>query len=774
MLPRIPLRPAGMALAHAALLTIALLPIKPALAQDAIQPGEAYATRFSGTRPGAGGPVIDTNGTVGSIIDLRAPRTPPLGQHWIDEPQRKPVTAGQVGQVFGVALDDANPPNVYLTATSAFGLHRAGNGWMPGMWGQGGGAGTVYRLDASTGYAPRVFAQITLNGRPNSGAALGNIAYDRVNKQLFVSDLETGMIHRVRAADGADLGFYDHGVQGRGNFTNAENGQRASLPAIAFDASSRARLEDCGGRFDNSPQCWNFAASGRRVWGLGVRRDVMKSESRLYYAVWSSPAFEQTAWSEASEDDQRNTVWSVRLAPNGGFDLSDVRREFILPDFFDRQADIARAGFSQPVSDISFSECGQRPVMLVAERGGIRNLGLGAENPFATPHEARALRYEVDAKGTWRPVGRYDVGFYDRSKDGAPYMQANCSGGIAFGLGYGAKSWTADQGQPDQFVWMTGDALCSRAAPCNLPTGQQAKAGSESPQQVALQGRGDTSEVHGLQGLAESAFEELASESTYAPAPPSGGAVGRGPDQAYLIDTDLNVDGNGRVIEQELARNDATKIGDVAVYQVCEPPRTYTFVQFTPPAAHSDDVSHARMASHGRAGSHYRYGSHDPFWSHSRWGSHGRYWSHWRYASHSRERSHYRHSSSHSRERSHYRNSSSHDKERSHWREGSNSHSKERSHWREGSSSHNKERSHSVNGSHSKERSHSVTGSHNKARSHSQTSSTVVPKKSSVIKSGNGGGSGGGKPVLHRDNGPRKMKKSDWAPDRTNLEPDAT
>ena len=59
-------------------------------------------------------------------------------------------------------------------------------------------------LDASTGYAPRVFSRIMLNGRRNTGAALGNIGYDRTNKQLFVSDLETGMIHRIRAADGCD------------------------------------------------------------------------------------------------------------------------------------------------------------------------------------------------------------------------------------------------------------------------------------------------------------------------------------------------------------------------------------------------------------------------------------------------------------------------------------------------------------------------------------------------------------------------------------------
>jgi hypothetical protein len=318
MLPRRLRRPGPIARAVLLTTTVAFLPLTSALAQTGIQPGEGYVTRFSGNRPGADGPVIDTNGTVGSIIDVRAPRMPPLGQHWVDEPQRRPATAGEVGQVFGVALDDANSPNIYLTATSAFGLHRAGNDWMPGMWGRGGGPGTVYRLDASTGYQPRVFANVTLNGRPNTGAALGNIAYDRINKQLFVSDMETGMIHRVRAADGADLGYYDHGTQGRVGFVNAENGERASLPPIAFNPASRARIDDCGARFDTSPQCWNFAAGGRRVWGLGVRHDVMKKETRLFYAVWSSPAFGQAAgWNQASDDDKRNTVWSIRLTTNG-------------------------------------------------------------------------------------------------------------------------------------------------------------------------------------------------------------------------------------------------------------------------------------------------------------------------------------------------------------------------------------------------------------------------------------------------------------------------
>ena len=114
------------------------------------------------------------------------------------------------------------------------------------MWGASGGPGTIYKLDPRAGYMPRPFANITLNGRPNTGAALGNIAYDRWNQQLFVSDMETGMIHRIRSSDGADLGFYDHGVQGRAQFPRCERPrQQGSLPPIPFDPTSQARIANC-------------------------------------------------------------------------------------------------------------------------------------------------------------------------------------------------------------------------------------------------------------------------------------------------------------------------------------------------------------------------------------------------------------------------------------------------------------------------------------------------------------------------------------------------
>jgi hypothetical protein len=629
--------------------------------EDLMRPGDAYLTRFSGTveQPGPGGQpttVINLQGTVGSIINVRSPRRPPRGEHWFDEPQRKPVTAVEVGQVFGVVLDDATPPNIFLSATSAFGLHLmpGSQQWMPGQWGAGGGPGTIYRLSRDSGYRPSIFAQVTLSGRPNSGAALGNMAFDRIHKVLFVSDLETGMIHGLRASDGADIGYYDHGTAGRPRFFDAENNVAGGLSTVAFDPSSRARIADCpGGAFERSPECWNFAASGRRVWGLGVRHDVTKNETRLYYAVWSSPTFgNDAAWNSASDDDKRNSVWSVRLSPSGSFDMGDIRREFLLPDFFIQTNDVTRAGFSQPVSDITFSDCGDRPVMLIAERGGIRNLGLAAENPFAFPHEARALRYELDTAGVWRPIGRYDVGYYDRKTDGQPFMRANCAGGIAFGPGY-TSDWSVDLTKLDQFVWITGDSLCSPEGPCHLFGAATANAAGDAAQNVAGQVNqdGDDSQVHGAQGQPEGVFDELMPAAALAPYPAGEASPypPTGPDQSYLIDADINIDATGNLIEAELLRNDATKIGDIAIYEICLPRQQFAFLQPPEPGAappilfgHDDQRSHFLVASHHVRMSHYRFGSHNPYWSHNRFRSHHHYWSHSRSGSHNPRWSHSR------------------------------------------------------------------------------------------------------------------------------------
>jgi hypothetical protein len=51
----------------------------------------------------------------------------------------------------------------------------------------------------------QLFANVTLDGRTNSGAALGGIAYNSRSKSLFVADRETGFIHRFNMS-GTDMG----------------------------------------------------------------------------------------------------------------------------------------------------------------------------------------------------------------------------------------------------------------------------------------------------------------------------------------------------------------------------------------------------------------------------------------------------------------------------------------------------------------------------------------------------------------------------------------
>jgi len=652
------------------LASFAGLTMEPAAAQDdLLRPGEAFATRFSGTSSDKGPDgkpivVIDPAGTVGSIIDLRAPGTRPAGEHWVNEPQRKPVTAREVGQVFGVALDASGPPNIFLAATSAFGLHRNADNsnWMDGMWGPGGGPGTIYRLDRDAGYKPSIFANVTLNGRPNSGPGLGNIAFDKWNKQIFVSDLETGMIHRF-GADGSDRGFYDHGTQGRPKFLDVTAGKPGSLPPIPFDPNLKARITDCpSGKFDNAPECWNFATSGRRIWGLAAWKHPQSGETRLYYSVWSSPAFGDPSWDMIKdESDKRNSIWSVRLDPEGGFVADDVRREFVLPDFFKDPAVIARSGYSSPVSDITFPECGGTALMLLGERGGIRNLGLDVEKPFAAPHESRAFQVGLTQQGAWRILGRYDVGFYNRRLDGEPYVRANCAGGVAFGPGY-TPDGRADFSKPNQFAWISGDALCSVDGPCNNPAGNRPPPGPQpgnAPAQTVSNNESlepDDAEVHGLQGMPIDLFSQIMP-------PPNTNDQASGTDQAYLIDIDINVDSAGAVIPESLLRNDATKIGDLAIYQTCEGEPAFALPP--PVIGHWPVFSHSRRGSHNPRYSHHRHGTHNPKLSHERARSHTRSMTHHRYESRPEGRDPSR-ANVHPAERSHNREISNHRQPQSH------------------------------------------------------------------------------------------------------------
>ncbi len=422
------------------LLLLVLIHPDSAAAQQSNHPpelglGDAVVSGFSGTlapdpakpRPANKSVVdltfINPDGPAARIVGLAHPG------HAFDAsvfPAPKPfdVLAKDVGQVFGVALDDANPPNIYLAATSAFGLNLVGRGrngqperrkkggpgvgWMKAQFGLDlqGGPGAIYKVDGRTGTVT-LFANVTLDGVPNPAAGLGNLAYDAVHRQLFVSDLYTGMIHRFDLA-GHDLGHYDHGIAARA---------AAKLAPVAFDPKHRPNI--ASERFDSEkPASWGFAPAARRVWALAAH------DGRLYYSVAAGPQ-----------------IWSVGIAADGSF-ANDPRWELDVP---------AQAG-SLPVSDLAFSQAG---AMILAQRATIA--GAYDYSAFTQAGDPRVLRAwlkgpnDPPSPGRWKPaLEEYAVGFAGEYR--------NTNGGVALGYGYdrsGALS-TASCGDT---LWTTGQHL---------------------------------------------------------------------------------------------------------------------------------------------------------------------------------------------------------------------------------------------------------------------------------------------------------------------------
>src|SRR5262249_673375 len=107
--------------------------------------------------------------------------------------------------------------------------------------------------------------------------------------------------------------------------------------------------------------------------------------------------------------------------------------------------------------------------------------------------------------------------------------------------------------------------------PCNPTTGQYGR--PHAVRQVSVQTgtseyQPDYSEVHGVQGQPEEMFNALVPE-TATSNQPAAPATLLGPHHAYMVDIDVNIDQNGNVIPETIARNDATTIGDISIYQIC-------------------------------------------------------------------------------------------------------------------------------------------------------------------------------------------------------------
>lgn len=420
--------------ALALLMTVAFSRASPAQSPAGVYaPGQAAVTGFSGVvrpyeiAPGQdpdAGTFIDPEGPSLRIVDLSRMGARPAAQ-LVGAPKPFTVSAKWIGQVFGVALDDNSPANIYVAATSAYGLaivapgpagrpqhvsHGAGGAiFMPAQWGPGGGPGSIWKINGVTG-AVSLFANVATGGKTNSGAALGGLAYDPGTKSLFVADRETGLIHRF-GLNGADLGVYDHGVAGN---------TAVGLPPVPARVGPGADI--ASPQFDSArPETWGYAAPERRVFGLATH------DHRLYYAV-----------------AEGLRVWSVGLNPDGSFG-ADVRIEVAVPP---------AAGRTE-ISRITFDDDGR---MYLAERPA--PTGDQDFEALAVPSIGRVLRYAViGATATkqpiWQPMpDEYAVGFAEKFR--------NANGGVAIGYGYGSGG-NLDPRSCGGFLWTTGEQLRNAA-----------------------------------------------------------------------------------------------------------------------------------------------------------------------------------------------------------------------------------------------------------------------------------------------------------------------
>jgi len=428
---------------------VSVTTLHPLSGAPTLRLGDAVVTGFSGVAaPDAAGTLppgksaddltfINLDGPAARIFDPSDPGFVWNGSYW-GMPHRRDVLARESGQVFGVAIDRATYPNIYLAATSVFGLNlvvpdeadqnrtlkRTGKGqpgasFMQGQFGPNGGPGSIWRVDGRTGEV-LLFANVMLDGKGSGPAALGNIAYDPVHYQLFVSDLSTGMIHRF-SLKGVDLGRYDHGVTGR---------KAQHLPPIPHDPARLANIADR--TFDTEkPETWGFAPAKRQVWGLAVH------ESRLYYAVAGGDAHEVN---DRSVPD-KGQIWSVGLTRKGDFD-GDPRLEIILP----------QETRSAPISDIAFTKDG---AMIVAQRAIIgTHYSYKALAARGIAHVYRFWPETPDdpktPSGWYQQAEEYAVGFSKEHRAG--------NGGVALGYGYTSKG-KIDFKDCESAIFFTGDNL---------------------------------------------------------------------------------------------------------------------------------------------------------------------------------------------------------------------------------------------------------------------------------------------------------------------------
>jgi hypothetical protein len=239
----------------------------------------------------------------------------------------------KIGNVFGIALDDNK--GVFLSATDVFGWDGSGSAGYSQIYGPAGASGIYYTDLDNPNTTINLVSTLSINNAntvgtnkiPNSnlagpigrGNSIGNIAYDKVNSQLFATNLEDGRIYRINPTTGIVKSIFDPFM-------------------LDVPADGRAPL-------------------GEQLWGIGVFTN--SGITSVYFARSTVAGGKQ--------------IWSIPLNSAGEFAATEVGSTKLFNDtaLSSKQENILVLGGGVPgqqnkVTDIAFSKTGR---MLVAERG---------------------------------------------------------------------------------------------------------------------------------------------------------------------------------------------------------------------------------------------------------------------------------------------------------------------------------------------------------------------------------------------------------------------
>ena len=141
------------------------------------------------------------NDFVASIYDTRNNISAPIGTDWgislssggkISKPSD--WTMGNLGRIFGIAVD--NSSNIYFASSGVYNQYiNSGAGLVPYV---NANPGRIYKATAGSSYSISTLVDLPVTSSVGSLSGIGNIAYDKINNQLFATNLDNGKIYRIK------------------------------------------------------------------------------------------------------------------------------------------------------------------------------------------------------------------------------------------------------------------------------------------------------------------------------------------------------------------------------------------------------------------------------------------------------------------------------------------------------------------------------------------------------------------------------------------------